>query len=103
MPWGIGFSFSRFLLLLGSRSRVNAWPPKSLSLHSLIVSLDALFSIKLELLTRAFGFLTFLLELSLEVNHHLLEDLYINNTKLGHMLLELAFFIVNLFFSSTIF
>ena len=67
-----------------------------LALLSFIVRLNTLGSEDLHALSRSFGFITFLMKRLLELMHHGLGVLDVCHTELGHMLLELRLFTVNL-------
>ena len=47
-------------------------------------------------LSRTFGFVTFLVKRLLELMHHDLEILNVFNIELGHVLLELSLFVIDL-------
>ena len=87
---------NRLLLLLGSHSGVDAWSPQGLALFSFIVALNTFGSKILHALTRTFCFFSFLVECLVELMHHDLEVLNVFNIELGHVLLELSLFIINL-------
>ena len=84
------------LLLLGSHLRVAARTPKCLALLSFILSLNTLGSENLHALTRTFGFFTFLVKRFLELMQHDLEVLDVCYAELGHVLIELSLFIIDL-------
>ena len=85
----------RFLLLC-SHPGVDARTTKSLALFSLIVGKHTLVSQIFHALSGASSFFMLLVKSFFELVQHDLEVLDILHIEIGHMLLELSLFIVNL-------